>query len=177
MITKATADHIKILSEGCKREGNPQIDTRPAQVAFESIFGTYLCCLFEPEREPYKPFGKKRLGGSEGGWLEGGWLLQALGRLPAGKTACCRSGVGIQRTVTGSAGIPHSMLQRGALDSNVMSHLRSGFNNAAQLQRTGTTGAIKAARKPSAREPTRLLQDTPDQANRPIRSGPRVPEV
>ena len=69
--------------------------------------------------------------------------------------------------------IPHSMLQCLTFYPNVMSHLRSGFNNAAQLQRAGTGGAIKAAHKPSAGEPTHL-QDLPRQrkANRPIRSRP-----
>lgn len=79
----------------------------------------------------------------------------------------------------GNSGIPHSMLQCSALYPNVMSHLRSGFNNAAHLQRAGTAVAIKAAHKASAREPTQLLQDLPRQrkANRPVRSGPLVPAV
>lgn len=100
------------------------------------------------------------------------WERCQQGELPAlGVASVCK---GQWQGRLQNSGIPHSMLQCSALYPNVMSHLRSGFNNAAHLQRAGTAGAIKAARKPSAGEPTQLLQDLPRQrkANRPIRSGP-----
>lgn len=55
-----------------------------------------------------------------------------------------------------------------------MSCLQSGFNNAAHLEKDRTTGAIKAAPKPSAKKPAQLLLDLPRQhkANTPIRSTP-----
>lgn len=102
----------------------------------------------------------------------GYWEDCQQGKLPAsGVASVCR---GQWQGQLGNSGIPHSMLQCNALYPNVMSRLRSGFNNTTHLQRAGTAGAIKAAHKPSAREPTQLLQDLPGQrkANRPIRSGP-----
>lgn len=89
------------------------------------------------------------------------WEGCQQGKLPAtGVASVCK---GQWLGWLGNSGIPHSMLQCSALYPNVMSHLWSGFNNAAHLQRARTAGAIKAARKASAREQTQLLQDLPRQ--------------
>lgn len=124
---------------------------------FESIFEPDLCCLTEPENEPFGLFGREAFWGNEGGWQEGGWLLQALGGLPAGKLPATGVASVYKGQWPGNSGIPHSMLQCSALEPNAMSHLWSGFNNAAHLQKAGTAAAIKAAHKPSARVPTQLL--------------------
>lgn len=115
-------------------------------------------------------------GMKEGDWKEDDfyrlWEGCQQGKLPTTGVASVCKGQWLGRL--GNSGIPHSMLQCSALYPNVMSHLWSGFNNAAHLQRAGTAAAIKAAHKPSAREPTQLLQDLPRQrkANTPIRTGP-----
>lgn len=147
---------------------------------FESIFGPDLCCLSEQSQSQTGPLAEKASEGMEEGGGEQNdfsrlWERCQQGKLPATGVATVYKGQ--WPGLLGNSGIPHSMLQCNVLYPNVMSQLWSGFNNAAHLQRPGTAGAIKAAHKPSAREPTQLLQDLLRQrkANRPIRSGPWVP--
>lgn len=108
-----------------------------------------------------RPLSKR---GSENkiGWRGGGWLQQAPGGPPARKIACFGTGVCLQKDSDrgGCGTMGYHTVRFGALDHDVISHLRSGFNNAADLQRAA---AVKAAHKPSARELTKLPHNLPRQ--------------